>query len=388
MDRTRREWLIDAAGATSGSALASLGLVSVLASVTPLARAAAGKPVVLGQSVPFSGAASEIGMAFATGAKLGVAAFNADPGNSRKLELRQVDDGYDAARATVNAKKLLADGADMLFGFVGTASASAGANVAKQEGAVLLAPFAGADTLRDGSYPQVFNVRPSMADEAFKMVRLCGTIGQQRIVFMATDDAMGRAGLVAVNSAIAELKMPPLAGVALVPADGNVEAAVAAAQALKPQAIIQMSLFNTTAASIRQLRKTGYAGSFLNFSVVGIDPLFSALGKDINGVVVSQVVPSPKSTALQIVRDYNAALENSDQPSSYESLEGFIAARVAGEAVRRSGASVSRAGLQRVLTGMTEFDVGGYRVHPRAGVRESGWAIDLVSFRADGRLVR
>ena len=90
----------------------------------------------------------------------------------------------------------------------------------------------------------------------------------------------------------------------------------------------QVSLFNSTAAFIRKMRKTGYAGSFLNFSVVGIDPLFTALGKEIGGVVVSQVVPSPRSSATPIVKEYLAAIDNSDQTPSYESLEGFIAAKV------------------------------------------------------------
>lgn len=50
------------------------------------------------------------------------------------------------------------------------------------------------------------------------------------------------------------------------------------------------------------MRKAGFGGQFLTFSVVGIDPLFSALGKEIGGVVISQVVPFPRSTAMPIIR--------------------------------------------------------------------------------------
>lgn len=375
---TRRQWL-----AAAGTALAT-------ASVSRILRAApVGKPVLLGQSVPLTGAASEIGLAFAAGAKLYVDAYNARPDAARRLELRQLDDGYDAARATANAKKLIADGADLLFGFVGTASSRAGADVARQEGIAMLAPFAAADALRDGSYPQVFHVRPSMADEAFKMVQHCTTLGLTRIAVMAEDDEMGRAGTEAVNRAITELKLQPLAGIAKVPSNSDkVDAAVATLAALKPQAIIQVSLFNTTAAFIHKMRKAGYAGSFMNFSVVGIDPLFTALGKDIGGVVVSQVVPPPRSKVRPISREYLASIESSDQTPTYESLEGFIAAKVLGEAVQRAGAGFSRATAQRTLAGMNGFDVGGLRMQLQAGVRESGWAIELVSISADGRLIR
>lgn len=349
-----------------------------------------GRKIVLGQSVPLTGAASEIGLAFAAGAKLYVDAFNGrknNPGYS--FELRQVDDGYDPAKATANAKKLLADGADLLFGFVGTASSDAGAAVAKQEGAIFFAPFAASDTLRDASNTNVFHVRPSLADEAFKMVRHCVTLGQNRIAVVAEDDAMGRAGLAAVNQAIAELKIAPLVGSAIVPVNSDkVDAAVASLSKLQPQAIIQVSLFNSTAAFIRKMRKTGYAGSFLNFSVVGIDPLFTALGKEIGGVVVSQVVPSPRSSATPIVKEYLAAIDNSDQTPSYESLEGFIAAKSLAEAVRRAGKSLDKGGLQKAMAAMTDYDVGGFRINLRAGIRDSVRAIDLVTITPDGKIVR
>jgi len=354
------------------------------------AKASGNRKIVLGQSVPLTGAASEIGLAFAAGAKLYVDAFNGRKNNPGwSFELRQVDDGYDPAKATANAKKLLAEGADVLFGFVGTASSDAGAAVAKQENALLFAPFAAADTLRDPSHANVFHVRPSLADEAFKMVRHCATLGQNRIAVLAEDDTMGRAGLAAVNQALAEQKLPPLVASAFVPVNSDkVDAAVATLAKAQPQAIIQVSLFNSTAAFIRKMRKTGYAGSFLNFSVVGIDPLFTALGKEIGGVVVSQVVPSPRSSATPIVKEYLAAIDNSDQSPSYESLEGYIAAKTLSEAVRRAGKGWDKAGLQRAMASMTDYDVGGFRINLRAGVRDSVRAIDLVTITADGKIVR
>jgi ABC-type branched-subunit amino acid transport system substrate-binding protein len=372
-----------------GMGLAGLGLCSP-GFVRAQAKPPAGRKVVLGQSVPLTGAASEIGLAFAAGAKLYVDAFNNRKNNPGwNFELRQLDDGYEPAKATANAKKLLEDGADLLFGFVGTASSDAGAAVAKAENAIFFGPFAASDALRDTSHTNVFHVRPSMADEAFKMVRHCATLGQTRIAVLAEDDTMGRAGLAAVNQAMSELKLPPLVGSAFVPVNSDkVDAAVAALFKAQPQAIIQVSLFNSTAAFIRKMRKAGYAGAFMNFSVVGIDPLFTALGKEIGGVVVSQVVPSPRSSATPIVKEYLAAIDNSDQTPSYESLEGFIAAKTLAEAVRRAGKGFDKGKLQSAMTGMTDYDVGGFRINLRAGMRDSVRAIDLVTITPDGKIIR
>lgn len=376
MDTSKRKLL--------GAAVAT----GMLASVAPrrVWSAPSGRPLIVGQSVPLTGAASEIGLAYAGGAKLYLSNFNSRADSPVRIEVRQLDDGYSGERAAANATKLLAEGAELLFGFVGTASSAAGAAVAKQQGAVFLAPFAAPDSLREPSQGHVFMVRPSMANEAFKMVQHCATLGLTRIAVVGEDDAMGRAGLEAVNKAIVELKLPPLAASAFMPSNSRqVGAVVATIKAAQPQAIIQAALFQSTAAFIQQMRKTGYIGTFLNFSAVGINPLYTALGNDIGGVVVAQVAPPPRSMSVPVVREYTAAIENSDESPSYESLEGFIAAKVLAEAVRRGGRGPE---LQKTLTAMRSYDVGGLWLNLRARPRENMASIDLISITADGRTIR
>ncbi|MDN6886859.1 ABC transporter substrate-binding protein [Variovorax sp. CAN2819] len=389
MNASRREWLGKAGALVLGS---GIGIAHPVMAQTARTGAAAGARVVLlGQSVPLTGSASEIGNAFAAGSRLAVSAFNErNAASGLQLKLLQLDDGYDAARAAANARTLLTtDKADMLFGFVGTASSEAGANVATQQGSLLFAPFAASDTLRGPDHANVFHVRPGMIDEALKIVKQCATVGQTRVALVGDDDAMGRAGLAAVEQAISELKLTPLVATALVPANGDkLDAALKEVQKQSPQAIVLVSLSGTTANAIRKLRKSGYAGSFMAFSIVGIDPLYATLGKDIGGIVISQVVPSPRPSAIPIVKEYLAAIDNSDQNPSYEGLEGFIAAKAAGEAVKRAGRGFNAAALMRVMSGMTDYDVGGFRINLRPGLRDSVRNIDLISISADGRVLR
>ncbi len=369
-------------------AVGLMGLAGPLPAQTAAKRA--GK-LVLGQSIPMTGAASEIGMAFAAGAKLFVDAHNERVGaGGTVLELRQLDDAYQADKARANAGKLLADGADVLFGFVGTASAEAGAAVAQQQGAPFFAPFAAADALRDKAHGNVFHVRPSMADEAYAMLRQCDTLGQKRIAVVVDDDAMGRAALQAIQDAAGELKLaPPIAVATVSPGSTQVSTAVAAMVKAQPQAILQASLSQTTAAFVREMRKSGYASALMTFSVVGIDPLYTALGKDIRGVIISQVVPSPRETSrTPIVKEYLAALADSDQIASYEGLEGFIAAKALAEAVRRAGATPARAALVKAMAGMNEYDVGGFRINLRPPLRDASRSVDLVYITAEGRVLR
>lgn len=352
-----------------------------------------GRKLVLGQSIPLTGAADQIGLAYLNGAKMHFDALNAQNGvGGYKIEVKALDDGYSAPKAAANARQLIADGADALFGFVGTASCDAAFDVAKAAGSLFFAPFAASDSLHDQALKNVFHVRPALADEAYKMTRHCATLNQNRIAVFAEDDAMGRAGLAAVNQALIDLKRPPIVASAFSPVNsGQVDAAVATLMKAQPQAIIQVSLFNSAAAFIRKMRGVGYGGQFMNFSVVGIDPLFSALGKEIAGIVISQVVPSPRSRGTPLIKEYLDALNKSEYSPSYESVEGYVAARAFCEGVRRStvgGGKADRAGLQKAFESMTDYDMSGFHVNLRAQKYESVRTVDLVTILADGKVVR
>lgn len=373
--------------------LRSVSAGALVASPTLWAQAAKVRKLVLGQSVPLTGAADQIGLAYFNGAKMYFDAINAKNGaGGYRIEVKALDDGYNAAKAAANAKQLIDEGVDGLFGFAGTASCDAAYGVAKAAGTIFFAPFAASDALHEPAFTNVFHVRPALSDEAFKVVRHCATLSQDRIAVFAEEDAMGRAGLAAINQALVDLKRPPLVASALSPVNSDrVDAAVAVLMKAQPQAVIQVSLFNSSAAFIRKMRRAGYAGQFLNFSVVGIDPLFSALGKEIGGVVISQVGPSPRSVGTPLIKEYLDVLNQTDQTPSYESVEGYVAARAFAEGVRRStsgGGKPDRAGLQKAFEGMTDYDMSGFRVNLRAKKYESVRAVDLVTITPDGKVVR
>lgn len=351
------------------------------------------KKLVLGQSVSMTGPAFEIGLAYMHGAKMCFDALNAKNGiGGYTIEVKTKDDGYVATKAAAAAKDFIDEGVDALFGFAGTASCDAAYAVAKPSDTLFFAPFAASDALHDPALTNVFHVRPSLADEAYKMAKHCETLGLNKIAVFAEDDAMGRAGLAAITQALVDLKRPPIVASAFSPVNSNkVEPAVAALMKAQPQAVIQVSIYTSSAAFIRQMRQAKYGGQFLTFSVVGIDPLFTELGKEIGGIVISQVMPSPRSTGTPIIKEYLDVLNQTDETPSYQGVEGYIAAKSFAEGVRRSVAATGkaeRAGLQKAFESMNNYDVGGFRVNLRPRRYESVRAIDLVSISSSGKVVR
>ena len=116
--------------------------------------------------MPLTGAADQIGLAYFNGAKMFFDAANAKNGTAGyKIEVKTLDDGYNATKASANAKQLIDEGVDALFGFAGTASCDAVYPLAKTAGLPFFAPFAASDSLHGAANTNAFLVRPALADD-------------------------------------------------------------------------------------------------------------------------------------------------------------------------------------------------------------------------------
>ncbi|HQD48459.1 ABC transporter substrate-binding protein, partial [Ottowia sp.] len=200
------------------------------------------------------------------------------------------------------------------------------------------------------------------------------------------NDAYGQAGLSGVTKALAAQQLKPLAVATVERNSSDVKDAVATLAKSGAQAIVQIGAYQACAAFIRQARAAGYGGKFYNVSFVGTQALADELGKDGAGVVVSQVVPSPYSAARPITREFVAAARQAGGhvQANYSSMEGYLAAKVFAEGLRRA-ARPSREGLIAALEGMNE-DFGGYRVNFGAGQHVASRFVELSMLTGDGRV--
>jgi branched-chain amino acid transport system substrate-binding protein len=67
-------------------------------------------------------------------------------------------------------------------------------------------------------------------------------------------------------------------------------------------------------------------------------------------------------------------------------LEGYIAARVIVEAVRRQGARVTREGMGHALDTMSALDLGGYFISFKNGSRSGSRRVELSIITSAGRI--
>ena len=345
--------------------------------------------IILGQSAAFTGPAAQLGIQFNAGAKLFFDQLNAEGGvGGRSIEIRQLDDGYEPDRCAENTRKLIEQDVYCLFGYIGTPTSLAALPLATKAKIPFVAPFTGAMGLRSPLNRYAFHVRASYNDETCLIVKQLHYLGIQKIAVFHQNDAYGKAGLDGVTLALAGLNNKPVATATVERNSVEVAKAVETLVAVAPDAIVQIGAYKSCAAFIRAARKAGYGGRFFNVSFVGTQALADELGKDGAGVVVSQVMPSPYSQAHPITREFTAAVRKSGGlvSANFSSMEGYVAAKVLAEGIRRAGSKTNREGLITGLEGINNQSFGGFQVNFSATDHVASSFVELSMLTGDGRV--
>ncbi|WP_232532969.1 MULTISPECIES: ABC transporter substrate-binding protein [Ramlibacter] len=359
-----------------------VALLAVLSLTAGAAEDGAGKAIVLGQSVALTGPGSALAVPFQQGARLWFERVNAAGGiGGRRIELVTLDDKGAPATTAANTKKLLDQGVLSLFGYFGSPQVTAAYPLVKDGDVVLFAPMAAADEFRGAAYGNVWSVRPGYAEEAVAITRHAETLGARKLAILYGTDGESLAALDA-----AERTMPHL-GANLVAKQGLAAGAVDKTLASKPESVLVVGDATQAAGAVRELRAKGFRGTVYAFSSSGESLLAQELGTAGTGVVVVRVVPKSDSTKVPVVRELlaDAQAAKLGKPNVYM-LEGYLAARVYTEALRRMAkGDPSRAKLRKALEGMDDLDVGGFRVSytdNRAGSR----LVELSLIDSQGRV--
>lgn len=324
----------------------------------------AAQEIVLGQSVALTGPAQELGKEMQLGAKTYFDQINAAGGvRGKKIVLRTLDDGYEPPRAEANTKKFVEDGDVLaLFGYVGTPTSAASIPVATKAKVPFFGAFTGAELLRTPLNRYVFNVRASYFDETEAIVRQMTQGGVTRIAVFYQNDSYGQAGLAGVERALTKRKLAVVAKATVERNSIDVNAAIATMLEAKPEVIIMISAYASCAEFIKQAKAKQLVTQFVNVSFVGTRALAKALGPAADGVMISQVMLPPTANKFPLIVEYQRALKAAGvNDFSYTSLEGYVAAKVMVEALRKGG-DASREALIRALEGLRNVDLGGFTV--------------------------
>ena len=337
-----------------------------------------------------TGPASGLGKGMRSGAEAWFKNVNAKGGvHGRQVNLVVGDDGYEPDKAVDETLKMIEQHKVFsLFGYVGTPTGNAVLPIVKEMDVPLVGLFTGAMTLRQPVTKQVFNVRASYDDEAETLVAHFLAKGAKSVAVFYQDDGFGQAVLSGTDKALKKRSMQISAKSTFQRNTLAVKAGLAAMLEAKPDAVVMVGPYAPLAAFIREARAAGLKSQLATVSFVGTDNLVADVGKDGEGVVISQVVPFPEDNDLPIQRECRAALlAHGGERLGFVNFEGCITAKVMVAALERAGKDPERASLMSSLQGMNGVDLGGMKLSFAENNHQALSDVFLTQIR-DGKITK
>lgn len=320
----------------------------------------------IGMSAAFSGPAQELGRAMRTGIEAQLDAVNANGGvHGRPLQLIALDDAYEPSQTAPNMRRLIDEHQVLaVIGNVGTPTAAVAVPIAAEKRIPLFGAFTGAGLLRQTPPDRyVINFRASYAQETAEMIRVLTeemNIRPREIGFFTQNDAYGDAGWQGAVKALKDIGYPNPEQLPHGRYTRNtVDIEDGLSRLLDPhesvRAVIMVGAYKPCAKFIRMARKYDFNPVFLNVSFVGSSALVNELGNDGEGVIITQVVPTPNGNTEAAIE-----FQNTVPPAkqNFVSFEGFLVAKAFVESLRFAGPSATSEDLIDVLESGRPIDLG------------------------------
>jgi branched-chain amino acid transport system substrate-binding protein len=346
--------------------------------------------VIVGNSITLQGGKNGYGVAVHAGMKLYFDALNAAGGvHGRRVVLRTLDDDNNTGTAESNARKLVQDGAFLLFGSIEGGPSTAVMKAASDLKVPLFGPLAGPPTLRRPAQPYVFPIRAEHREEFRALMTWGAKIGMKRVGFFHSDSDGGRQHAANVDLIAKEMGMELVATLPFKSdaGDADFERMAKAIVAAKPDLVFNHGSPAQYQKLIEKAKAAGAKASFMGVNS-GSSQLARALGPLAHHMVFAQVVPSPWQRKHEISREYQDAArkQKPDAEFSYGGLEGFLTAKALGVALKAAGRDLTRAGFIKSLQD-SRFDLGGVPVRFAPGDHEGSRFVDLSIVSTSGRFV-
>ena len=362
----------------------------IIAAIAAFAPAWAMSQILIGQTAGFSGPVAAGVKETTEGAKLWIDSVNAKGGiNGQKIELVQMDDKFEPPLAKANAKVLIEEKNVLaLFLNRGTPHSEGIMPLLEEHGVALIAPSTGAMVLHQPVRKYVFNVRATYQREAEKAVTHLQTMGMTRIAVVHADDSFGLDGLEGANKGFAKANLKPVAVLKADRAKPDFKTIIPGIMSKDAQAVVWIASGNAVADGVKALREAKSAAQVVTLSNNASSGFIKSLGDQARGVVVTQVFPYERSYAYGFIKDAMVLAKDKKMELSPAMLEGYAAARVLVEGLRRAGPNPTRAKLVAALDSIKKFDLGGLEVSYAPDDHTGLDFADLSIIGADGKFKR
>ncbi len=344
---------------------------------------------LLGAVLPISSHQGGAGVSFVRGASAAVKAANAGGGIAGKTILLQVENDeaspIDAAELTTELAK---KGALAILGGSGEASLSSMSAIAKKSGIAIVGGLSASPQQRISLADVLVTPRLSDVDTAKAIARNLSDLNRRRVIVLAERDAQSTARAQVYLKALQAIGGFESKLVQVAEQTNRATAVLPEIVEFRPTAVVLLIGYEAAADFIRTARTTGSAFYFYVTSDIGTAAISALLGNGIKGVILLSATPIASDNKSAIVRQFRqdmSAYASGVTPDEL-ALEGYFAARLTLEAIRRSGKTPTSEQVKRILN--TESIVLGEITFRQTN---AGTVLniqpELAIFSSDGRLI-
>jgi ABC-type branched-subunit amino acid transport system substrate-binding protein len=311
----------------------------------------------------------------------------------RKIRIVNKDDNLDPGKMMELTEELIADKDVLaLVGYLNTPGLTQlmKQEVLAQKKIAMIAPVGAF------SATNFYPLRPGYNEEAEKLLHEAQDTQKKRIGLVYFNQAYGPSVFKFAQEAAKRIgvNVVATAGFETIPdkLDANIAAAAETISKANPDAVMMIvggigaykfaRQFRQTESGSAQIYTLSTADAFQFVKVAGL--------QNARGVVISQAMPYPEDNTLAVVREYQKILKRyaPDRAPSFFSLEGFIGAKIAVEAIRRAGPNPTREKVIAALNSMKDFDLGDFLVSYSSTQRTGSKLVDLTIIGKNGALYR
>ena len=347
--------------------------------------------ILIGQTAGFSGQVAAGVQETTDGAMLYINAVNAKGGvNGQQIELTSMDDKFDPKIAAENARKLIEEqNVSALFLTRGTPHTEGMIPLLEKHGVALVGPSTGAMVLHQPVRKYIFNVRATYQREAEKAITHLASMGITRIALLYADDSFGADGVLGAQKGLTAAQLKPVVLEKFNRAKPDFTPLAAKVAKADAQAVLMVASGVAVVDAGTALRAAGSAAQIVTLSNNASGGFIKSLGNNARGVIVTQVYPNERAITYAMVKEaQELAKAKGVNEISPAMLEGFAAAKVLVEGLKRAGPKPSREKIHAALESLRKFDLGGLEVSYSPDDHTGLDFADLSIIGTDGRFRR
>ncbi len=322
--------------------------------------------ILVGSSMALTSGVFAMGRKVKRGMSVCINAENKKGGiDGRLIRPMILDDHYATFFARKNIEYFLSRNIDTVLLPIGSPTLQGYLDLVKAGKILVLFPITGGPQFRQAELKDIIHIRASYGDEVRALIKHITQANSsiKKFLFFYQNDAYGIWPLQVAHDTLKELGITSWIDVPYnrIQVDFDKEAAII--KNSEPDAI---GLFSAASQTQVLMRKVGVE-HFINKNIFGI----SFLSEDVFrkylsdhgiNVIFSQVMPNPKTSNMEIVKEYRDKMDRSNFPYDVYSLEAYIATTLYIDILKKNNGSTSRDKFLEQVRSIKNYNFKGFEL--------------------------